>query len=246
MKKYLLLLAFVLLVMPGQLLAQTGGQNQSAAAVLTNIQQKITWRTPADSLRNVAAALDELRAKSPNPYLSYWGALTQYHLYFRVTQDKAAAEEALQTGIELLDDLPTKTAEHYALLSLLQGLNLEFASFLTIPFKANTVKENAEKALTLAPNNLRAHYARGINDFYTPAQYGGGKVAAEHFKKAIALPEKADPNPYAPSWGKADAYSYLAQTYQKAGQPELARKYAAEGLAKYPHHGQLKSLVAKL
>jgi tetratricopeptide (TPR) repeat protein len=245
MKKYLLLLAFVLLVMPGQLLAQAGGQNRPAS-VLTNIQQKITWRTPADSLRNVAAALDELRAKSPNSYLSYWGAFAQYHLYFRAGKDKETAEKALQTGITLLEEIPTKTAEHYALLSLLQGLDLEFASFLTIPFKANTVKENAEKALALDPNNLRAHYARGINDFYTPAQYGGGKIAAEHFKKAIALPEKTDPNPYAPNWGKADAYSYLAQTYKKAGQIELAKQYATEGLAKYPNHGQLKSLVAKL
>lgn len=245
MKKYLLLLAFVLLVMPGQLLAQAGGQNQSAS-VLTNIQQKITWRTPADSIRQVAAALDELRTKSPNAYLNYWGAFAQYHLYFRAEKDKQTAEKALQTGIALLEEIPTKTAEHYALLSLLQGLNLEFASFLTIPFKANAVKENAEKALALDPNNLRAHYARGINDFYTPSQYGGGKVAAEHFKKAIALPEKADPNPYAPDWGKADAYSYLAQAYKKAGQMYLAKQYATEGLAKYPNHGQLKSLVAKL
>lgn len=246
MKKYLLLLAFVLLVMPDQLLAQAGGQNQSAASVLTNIQQKITWRTHADSIRQVAAALDELRAKTPNPYLSYWGAFAQYHLYFRAGQDKQTAEKALQTGIALLEEISTKTAEHYALLSLLQGLNLEFANFLTIAFKANTVKENAEKALALDPNNLRAHYARGINDFYTPSQYGGGKVAAKHFKKAIALPEKTDPNPYAPDWGKADAYSYLAQTYKKAGQMELAKQYATEGLAKYPNHGQLKSLVVKL
>ena len=50
---------------------------------------------------------------------------------------------------------------------MLQGLNLEFANFLTIAFKAGTAKENAEKALALALNNLRAHYALGINDFYT-------------------------------------------------------------------------------
>ncbi|MBC8081916.1 MAG: tetratricopeptide repeat protein [Hymenobacter sp.] len=243
MKKYLLLFALLVFVglLPGRTLAQTSGQN-----VLTDIQQKLTWRTPADSVQLVAQALEALRAGKPNAYLSYWGAFAQYHLYFRAGQDKAQAEAALEKGIALLEDLPTKTAEHYALLSLLQGLNLEFANFLTVAFKAATVKENAEKAVAMAPGNLRAHYARGINDYYTPKQYGGGKIAAEHFKKAIEAPEKPDPNPYAPNWGKADAYLYLAQFYQTAGQTDLARKYATEGLRQYPTHARLKGLVAKM
>ncbi|MBC8084670.1 MAG: hypothetical protein H7Z21_15845, partial [Hymenobacter sp.] len=194
MKKYL----FVLLLMAAALLPRMGRAQANGAAVLANIQSRLTWRTPTDSVQRLAAALDQLRAQKPNPYLSYWGAFAQYHLYFRHGQDKPRAEAALNKGIELLEDIPAKNAEHYALLSLLQGLNLEFANFLTIPFKAGAVKENAEKALALAPNNLRAHYARGINDYYTPKQYGGGKVAAAHFLKAIALADKPDPNPYAP------------------------------------------------
>lgn len=239
MKKYLLLLLGVLV--PGRMMGQARG-----AAVLTGIQQKLTWRTPADSLQLLVRSLAGLRARTPNPTLSYWEALAYYHLYFRAGQDKQRAEAALEKGIELLDDLPGKTAEHYALLSLLQGLNLEFASFLTIAFKASTVKENAEKALALAPDNLRAHYARGINDFYTPKQYGGGKVAVAHFLKAISLPDKPDPNPYAPSWGKAEAYWYLAQAYKAEGNLDLTRKYATEGLARYPNHVQLRGFVAKL
>ncbi len=242
MKKYsFLLLLSATVLLPNLAPAQTGG-----VAVLTDIQRRLSWSTPTDSVQRLATALDQLRAQKPNAYLSYWGAFAQYYLYFRYGQDKPRAEQALTKGIKLLEDIPTKTAEHYALLSLLQGLNLEFASFLTVAFKAGTAKENAEKAVALGPNNLRAHYARGVNDFYTPKQFGGGKVAAEHFKKAIALPDKPDPNPYAPNWGKADAYWYLAQTYQAAGQAELARKYAAEGLSKYPQHVKLKSFVAKL
>ncbi|GAA4009908.1 hypothetical protein GCM10022408_22600 [Hymenobacter fastidiosus] len=241
MKKCLLLLLCMVLLLPGRTKAQTNG-----AAVLAGIQQKITWRTPTDSLQQLARALDELRAKKPNPYLSYWGAFAQYHLYFRAGQHKQQAEAALQKGMALLEDLPAKTAEHYALLSLLQGLNLEFASFLTVAFKAGTVKENAEKAVALAPDNLRARYARGINDYYTPKQYGGGKVAIEHFKKAIAAPDKPDANPYAPNWGKPDAYWYLAQAYKAAGQTEQARTTATEGLSKYPQHSKLKGFLAKM
>ncbi|HEX8329532.1 MAG TPA: hypothetical protein VF629_18485 [Hymenobacter sp.] len=239
-KSLILLLLLVATVLAAPAQAQTG------AAVLARIQSRLTWRTPADSVQQLAQALDQLRAQRPNPYVSYWAAFAQYHLYFRAGQDKTKAEAALEKGIAVLEEVPTKTAEHYALLSLLQGLNLEFANFLTIPFKAGAVKESAEKALTMAPNNLRAHYARGINDFYTPKQYGGGKVAAAHFLKAIALPDQPDPNPYAPNWGKADAYCYLAQTYKAAGQLDLARKYATEGVNKYPEHSRLKGILAKL
>ncbi len=241
MKKYLLLLLMLVLLLPGRLVAQA-----ARPTVLTNIQRQLTWRTPTDSVQLVATALEALRAQKPNPYLSYWSAFAQYHLYFRAGQDKKQAEAALEKGIALLDDLPNKTAEHYALLSLLQGLDLEFASFLTVAFKAATVKENAEKAVAMAPNNLRAHYARGINDYYTPKQYGGGKVAIAHFTKAIALPEKPDSNPYAPDWGKADAYWYLAQAYKAGGDLEQARRYATEGLSKYPQHANLKGFLAKL
>ncbi|UOG75599.1 hypothetical protein MTX78_03160 [Hymenobacter tibetensis] len=241
MKKYLLLLALPVVLMPSRGMAQARGQN-----VLTGIQRQITWQTPADSLQLLAKNLNQLRSEKPNAFLNYWEAFTQYHLYFRAGKDEAQAQEALNKGIELLEAIPSKTTEHYALLSLLQGLNLKFASFLTVAFKAGTVKENAEKAVAMAPDNLRAHYASGINDFYTPKQYGGGKMAATHFLKAISLPDKLDPNPYAPNWGKADAYCYLVQAYQAAGKTDLARKYAAEGLSKYPDHARLQGLVAKL
>lgn len=221
-------------------------QAQRPATVLANIQRKLTWQTPTDSVRYLAAALDQARGGKPQAYLSYWEAFAQYHLALRAGKNRAAAETALATGIQLLEDVPTKTAEHYALLSLLQGLNLEFTNFLTVAFKATTVRENAEKALALAPGNLRAHYARGLTDYYTPKQYGGGKVAATQFLQALAVPDQADPNPYAPTWGRADTYWYLAKTYQAAGQPDLARRYATEGFAKYPAHARLRTLVAKL
>lgn len=136
MKKYLLLLLLSAAVLrPSLAPAQTG-----SVAVLADVQRRLTWSTPTDSVQRLATALDQLRAQKPNPYLSYWGAFAQYHLYFRYGQDKQRAEQALEKGIELLEDIPSKTAEHYALLSLLQGLNLEFASFLTVAFKASTLR----------------------------------------------------------------------------------------------------------
>ena len=68
-------------------------------------------------------------------------------------------------------------------------------------------------------------------------------MAVGHFQQAIALADKPDSNPCAPNWGKADACYYLAQACQADGKTELARRYAAEGLGKYPHNPRLKGLV---
>ena len=98
------------MLMTAALLPRGGRAQANGAAVLANIQRRLTWRTPIDSVPQLAGALDQLRAQKPNPYLSYWGAFAQYHLYFRHDKDKQRAGAALNKGIELLEDIPTKTA----------------------------------------------------------------------------------------------------------------------------------------
>ena len=97
MKKYL----FVLMLMTAALLPRGGRAQANGAAVLANIQRRLTWRTPIDSVQQLAGALDQLRAQKSNSYLSYWGAFAQYHLYFCHGKDKQRAEAALIKGIDL-------------------------------------------------------------------------------------------------------------------------------------------------
>ena len=68
MKKHL----FVLMLMTAALLPRGGRAQANGAAVLVNIQRRMTWRTPIDSVQQLAGVLDQLRAQKPNPYLSYW------------------------------------------------------------------------------------------------------------------------------------------------------------------------------
>ena len=104
MKKHL----FVLMLMTAALLPRGGWAQANGAAVLVNIQRRLTWRTPIDPVQQLAGVLDQLRAQKPNPYLSYWGAFAQYHLYFRHGEDKQQAEAALIKGIDLRAAMPVQ------------------------------------------------------------------------------------------------------------------------------------------
>ncbi|TGE21372.1 hypothetical protein E5K00_13870 [Hymenobacter aquaticus] len=192
------------------------------------------------------AELQVLRTPAASSYLNYWQAYAYYHLYFRVhASQPAQAESYLQSGIAALEAVAAPNSEHLALLSLLQGLNLEYSTFVLLPVRAGIAQRNAEKALALHARNLRACYALAIHDYYTPKIYGGGQLAQRYFRRAVALPDKSDRNPYAPDWGKADAYWYLARTFAAAGQPDSVRHYAQQGALRYPWHQGLVNLAKK-
>jgi tetratricopeptide (TPR) repeat protein len=114
-----------------------------------------------------------------------------------------------------------------------------------LPFKASVVGKNAKKAIELNPKNIRAYLALGIYDYYTPKMYGGMKITEENLKKAVALTEKIDPNPFAPDWGKADAYLYLVKFYNYEKKFDDAKKYLDEGLKLFPNFELLKKMKVK-
>lgn len=219
---------------------------QAPANALDHIQTKLASNPTLDSLLALTASLDRARAAKPNAYYSYWEAYVQYRLTFAYAADRKGAEKAVNKGIELLEAIKSKNSEHYALLSLLQGAQLEFASAVAVPFKATAVTANARKAIELDPNNLRGYLALAVCDAYTPKLYGGGKLVEENLKKAISLPPKTDVNTYAPDWGQGTAYWHLAKFYKDAGKLDLAKQYATEGAAKYPLNRGLHTLATTL
>ncbi len=235
-----------LLTLTSPMLAQQTPAPANPASVLANIQGRMAQTLPLDSLLALSATLDHARTRTPNAYLSYWEAYTQYRLAGAYDKDRKGAEQAVNKGIQLLEDIKTKSSEHLALLSLLQGMQLEFVNTISLPFKAPVVAATARKAIELDPTNLRGYLALAIYDLHTPKLYGGGAIAEENLLKATTLPVKADPNTYAPDWGQGSAYWYLARFYQDAGKPTLAKQYAATGAAKFPTNRSLQSLNAKL
>lgn len=72
---------------------------------------------------------------------------------------------------------------------------------------------NLTKAKAMDPNNPRPVYLEGQAKFYTPEQFGGGKVPAkELFVKALEMFDKFQPaSDLHPTWGKASTNYFLAQ-----------------------------------
>ena len=68
----------------------------------------------------------------------------------------------------------------------------------------------------------------------------------ENLKKALSLPDKSDPNPFAPEWGRADAYLYLVKYYKYEKKITDAKKYLEDGLKLYPNFELLQKMKAKL
>jgi len=214
---------------------------------LAHIQNKLGWQTPKDTLDKFIKDMEQLRSSHPNPYLNYWEAYAIYisHIRFKNTDEKKA-EAMVQQGIDLLESIKNKNSEHYALLALLQGLELAYSSSLTVPAKAAINEGNAKKAIELDPNNLRGYYALAMKDYHTPKMFGGGKIVEENLLKAISLNDKSDENPYAPDWGKIDSYWYLIWFYKKNEELDKAKKYLEEALNKYPENKNLKAIKSKL
>lgn len=240
MKKALLLLA-LLFGLSVPMSAQSAPPN-----VLTHIQNRLAHTVPLDSLLTLESELGKVRIATPNAYLSYWQAYVNYRLTYAYGKDRKSADKAADKGVSLLEGIKTKSSEHYALLSLLQGVLLESASPVTVAFKATSVASSARKAIELDSNNLRAYLAMAVYDFYTPKLYGGGKLVEENLKKAIALSTKSDANAYAPDWGQPTAYWYLAKFYQNDNKLDLAKQYATAGMSKYPMSRSLQELSKNL
>ena len=259
MKQYLLLYTFFALLTLN--CANTVPKEHSAAnlspedqELLSGIQQKIfnafvqaNIKKAASPLLQLRDSIDGIAQQNNTKLLTYWQAYLQYYLsIFHLTQeDKAASEDAIDSAVELLDDLKNKNSEDYALLTLVESFSIQFKGFRAM-FISNSVKKNGKKALSLEPKNIRAHFVMASSDFYTPEKYGGGKKAEALLLKAIELPEQLNKNPYLPSWGKQESYELLVKHYLKTDQKDKAKKYCKEGIALFPENYGLGKLAIQL
>jgi hypothetical protein len=86
---------------------------------------------------------------------------------------------------------------------------------------------------------------RGQGAIFTPPEYGGGLSTAEvHLKHAIELYAADAPKPGEPSWGKAEAYLWLGQVYEKQGDKTKAASFYKQALDIAPNFNYAKMLTA--
>lgn len=94
-----------------------------------------------------------------------------------------------------------------------------------------------QRALNLNDKNPRAHYLKGMSNYFTPEEFGGGKrQALSEFQIASELYQSVKPSSeIMPSWGAEENEKMIQRIYAEGGKElstEDAAKQAKEGTKK--------------
>jgi tetratricopeptide (TPR) repeat protein len=150
--------------------------------------------------------------------------------------DKKAARAVAERGIKAAEKavaLKPERAEYYRLLATLYGQAItDVLSGLSYGPRS---KDAITKAVEKAPNSSEVYVARGVGNYYVPAQLGGGNQAAlADFRKAIELDPK-----------NADAYLWLGLCLRKDNKDAEARQAFARALELNPNRVWVKQQLEK-
>jgi tetratricopeptide (TPR) repeat protein len=181
------------------------------------------------ALTEFAAQAGAAAAKTPNdPEAQYRAALANCYLAEVVIElrDRKAGRQIAEQGIRFAEKtvaLKPASAEYYRLLGTLYGQAVtDIMSGLTYGPKA---KDAINKAVEKAPKSSMMYVARGVGNYYVPAQLGGGaKLSIPDFQKAIEL----DPR-------NAEAYLWLGLSLRKENRDAEARQAFAKSLELNPN-----------
>jgi len=223
-------------------------------SLLFNIQDKIDNAFIKDitsgqltNLENLIKELElENQTSKQNLYI-YWISYAEYHASIAMMQhdDPKQSEKLIDLAIKRLDRMSNKNSEDYAMLAMAQGFGIQFKGMKAM-FVSASIKKNIKRALDLEPNNLRAVYVAGSNDYYTPAKYGGGKKVDEYLLKAIEMEAQQTPNTYLPSWGKEESYEILIAYYIKKEDWDNAKAQFTKANKLFPNNYMINQMASKL
>lgn len=224
-----------------------------AQEVLEDIQAKIlaayghSVESESDQFAPIIDTLVKVYNQTKDQKVNYWIAFVEYRaaiLYMNAEKDNRALE-LLNQGIERLKGLESPTTEDLALqgsiLSLSVNFQPEMAAILSA--KAGLLYE---KAIKLNDQNLRAYLGVGRSDFFKPKEYGGGYKVESYLKEALTKPDASSDEYALPTWGRADAYYYLASFYKRENRLDEAKLFCNKGTKAFPDHYLLRTLKDSL
>lgn len=191
------------------------------------------------TLEKMIAEYSAAAAKAPNdPDAQYKVALASSYLAEVAIEqhDKKAARPVAERGIQAAEkavSLKPDVAEYYRVLATLYGQAVtDIMSGLKYGPKA---KEAVGKAVERAPKSSAVYVARGVGNYYLPAQLGGGPAAAiPDFQKAIQLDPK-----------NAEAYLWLGISLRQSNKDAEARQALAKSLELAPKRVWTKQQLDK-
>ena len=190
-------------------------------------------------LTDLAAQASAAAAKAPNdPEVQYRAALANSYLAEVALElrDRKAGRQFAEQGIKFAEKtvaLKPENAEYHRLLGTLYSQAVtDIMSGLTYGPKA---KDAINKAVEKAPKVSMMYVARGVGNYYVPAQLGGGaKLSIPDFQKAIEL----DPR-------NAEAYLWLGLSLRKENRDAEARQAFVKSLELNPNRVWAKQQLEK-
>jgi len=205
-------------------------------------------RGNASPIEKLVNQLDQGYQETDQNLYRYWQAYALFYeaIFHMQNQDEKPAEESTDQAINMLSKLDAKTSEDFALLAMLQGFSIQFKSGVKAPFISGKSGKNARIAQEMNPQNPRAYYVLGNNDYYTPKQFGGGKEVVAHLEKAIELADQQSNNPYLPTWGAENAYEMLLRYYAREGQDDKLQETIDRAMQAFPASYRLNQVIAQV
>ena len=136
--------------------------------------------------------------------------------------------------------------ESHALMSSIDGQLISRSPMRAMELGMQS-QSSTNAALLSGPKNPRVWLLRGQGAIFTHPEYGGGlDVAEEYLKRSIELFATDAPKPGEPAWGKAEAFAWLGQVYEKKGDKAKAGEMYKKALEVSPNYGYAKFLSAAL
>ena len=181
------------------------------------------------ALTELAAQAAAAATKAPNDAeAQYRAALANCYLAEVAIElrDRKAGRQFAEQGIRFAEKtvaMKPGNAEYYRVLGTLYGQAVtDIMSGLTYGPKA---KDAINKAVEKAPKSSLMYVARGVGNYYVPAQLGGGaKLSIPDFQKAIELDA-----------GNAEAWLWLGLSLRKENRDAEARQAFAKSLELNPN-----------
>jgi tetratricopeptide (TPR) repeat protein len=189
--------------------------------------QKMTGEAAAAAAKSPTDAEAQYRMALASSYLAEV-AIEQ--------RDRKTGRQAAEQGIKAAEkavSLKPDRADYYRVLGTLYGQAVtDVFSGLSYGPKA---KQAINTAVEKAPKSAPVYVARGVGNYYLPAQVGGGTaLAIADFRKAIEL----DPN-------NAEAWLWLGLSLRKENQGGEARKAFTRSLQLNPNRIWAKQQLEK-
>lgn len=199
-------------------------------------------------LTDLLTELKRYQSDHQRPLAAYWMSYLQYYqaIYHLQMGEKKQAERATTAALDRMESLDAPNSEDYALMAMIKGFSIQFASGIKAPFIGSRAEKYGEQALAIDSTNLRAYFVLASNDYYTPEKFGGRQQAEGYLKSALELPAQSVPNPYLPAWGREEAHEMLIKLYLAQERYDEAKAQFQEAHEEFPDSYLINQLASKL